>query len=174
MRVVIQRVSRASVKVEGQTVASIGQGLLLLVGVAQGDDEAQAQRMACKCAEMRIFPDAEGKFNLSVTDTGGEALVVSQFTLLADVRRGRRPSFTNAAPPQLAEPLVEAFAQALRQAGVPSQTGRFGAKMDVELVNDGPVTIVMDSLDLDRPRRGQTEAGSHEASYPVERPKRNS
>lgn len=155
MRVVLQRVSRASVTVGGEEVASIGRGLLLLVGVGQGDDEAEARRLAAKCAEMRIFADAEGRFNLSVTDIGGEALVVSQFTLFGDVRRGRRPSFTEAARPEVAEPLVEAFAQALGGAGVPTQTGRFGAKMEVELVNDGPVTIILDSADLERPRRGQ-------------------
>ncbi len=151
---VIQRVSRAAVRVEGDTVASIGRGLLALVGVAQGDGEGEASRLARKCAELRIFPDAEGKFNLSLLDAGGEALVVSQFTLLADTRKGRRPSFVGAAAPEAAEPLVEAFAEAMRQAGVPTQTGRFGAKMAVELVNDGPVTIVLDSGELERPRRG--------------------
>jgi D-tyrosyl-tRNA(Tyr) deacylase len=153
MRIVAQRVSRASVAVNGQTVASIGPGLLLLVGVAHGDGEAEARRLAVKCAEMRIFPDADGRFDLSLLDSGGEALVVSQFTLLADTRRGRRPSFTRAAAPQAAEPMVEAFAESLRQAGVNAQTGRFGAMMDVELVNQGPVTIVIDSEELDRPRR---------------------
>jgi len=153
MRVVLQRVSRASVTVSGEEVAAIERGLLLLVGVGDGDEEAEARRMAGKCAEMRIFPDSEGRFNLSVTDVDGEALVVSQFTLLADVRRGRRPSFTGAAAPEVAEPLVEAFAGALRDAGVPAQTGRFGAKMQVELVNDGPVTIILDSAEMDRPRR---------------------
>src|SRR3990172_8010916 len=153
MRVVLQRVSHASVTVSGEEVASIGRGLLLLVGVGEGDDQAEARRLAAKCAEMRIFMDAEGRFNLSVTETGGEALVVSQFTLFADVRRGRRPSFTSAAPPEIAEPLVQAFAQAMREAGVPTQTGRFGAKMELALVNDGPVTIILDSADLDRPRR---------------------
>ncbi len=154
MRIVLQRVSRASVTVDAEEVASIGRGLLLLVGAGEGDDEAGARRLAAKCAEMRIFADAEGRFNLSVTDIGGEALVVSQFTLFADVRRGRRPGFTAAARPEVAEPMVEAFAQALREAGVPPQTGRFGAKMEVALVNDGPVTIILDSADLDRPRRG--------------------
>ena len=155
MRVVVQRVSRASVSADGQTVASIGRGLLALVGVAPEDGEEEALRLARKCAELRVFSDAEGKFNLSLLDVGGEALVVSQFTLFGDVRRGRRPSFTEAARPEVAEPLVEAFAQALRGAGVPAQTGRFGAKMEVELVNDGPVTIILDSADLERPRRGQ-------------------
>ena len=154
MRVVVQRVSRASVSVDGETVASIGRGLLALVGVAPEDAEEEARRLARKCAELRIFTDAEGKFNLSLLDVGGEALVVSQFTLLADTRRGRRPSFVGAAPPESAEPLVEAFARAMREAGVPTQTGRFGAKMTVELVNEGPVTIVLDSGEFERPRRG--------------------
>ncbi len=153
MRVVIQRVSRAAVSVDGQVVASIGRGLLLLVGVAESDGDAEAQRLAQKCSEMRIFPDEDGRFNLSLLDIEGEALVVSQFTLLADVRRGRRPSFVRAATPDIASPLVEAFAQAMRESGVPTQTGRFGAKMSVELVNDGPVTIVLDSDAMERPRR---------------------
>ena len=154
MKAVIQRVARASVSVEGESVASIGPGLLLLVGVADGDDEAEAKRIAGKCAELRIFSDDDGRFNLSLLDTGGEALVVSQFTLFADVRRGRRPSFDAAARPETAEPLVGEFAAELRRLGVATQTGRFGAKMRVELVNDGPVTIVIDSAELDRPRRG--------------------
>jgi D-tyrosyl-tRNA(Tyr) deacylase len=154
MKVVVQRVSRASVSVEGETVASIGRGLLALVGVAPEDTEEEARRLARKCAELRVFSDAEGKFNLSLLEVGGEALVVSQFTLLADTRRGRRPSFVGAAAPESAEPLVETFARAMREAGVPTQTGRFGAKMTVELVNDGPVTIVLDSADFERPRRG--------------------
>ena len=154
MRVVVQRVSGASVTVDGQTVASIDHGLLALVGVAQEDGEEEALRLARKCAELRVFSDAAGKLHLSLLDVGGEALVVSQFTLLADTRRGRRPSFVGAAPPESAEPLVEAFARAMREAGVPTQTGRFGAKMTVELVNEGPVTIVLDSDDFERPRRG--------------------
>jgi D-tyrosyl-tRNA(Tyr) deacylase len=154
MRVVLQRVSEASVAVEGEVIASIGPGLLVLVGAAQGDEEAEARRLAQKCAEMRIFSDDEGRFNLSLLDVGGEALVVSQFTLLADARRGRRPSFVGAAPPETAEPLVGAFVDGLREAGVAVQTGRFGAKMRVSLVNEGPVTIVLDSETMDRPRRG--------------------
>ncbi|MDO8614870.1 MAG: D-aminoacyl-tRNA deacylase [Dehalococcoidia bacterium] len=153
MRVVLQRVSRASVTVEGEAVAAIGRGLLLLVGVADGDGEREAQRLAQKCAEMRVFSDEEGRFNLALPDVGGEALVVSQFTLLADARRGRRPSFTRAAPPQTAEPLVELFAEKLRALGITTQTGRFGARMRVELVNEGPVTIVLDSETFERPRR---------------------
>ena len=158
MRVVAQRVSRAFVAVDGETVASIGRGLLLLVGAADGDGAEDALHLARKCAELRIFSDLEGKFNLSLLDIGGEALVVSQFTLLADTRRGRRPSFVGAAAPESAEPLVEAFAGAMREAGVPTRTGRFGAKMTVELVNEGPVTIVLDSADFERPRRGPTRS----------------
>ena len=160
MRVVIQRVSRAAVAIEDQTVASIGRGLLVLVGVAQGDNEAEARRLAQKCAELRIFSDAEGKFNLSLLDVGGEALVVSQFTLLADSRKGRRPSFAEAAPAEVAEPLVDAFAGAMREVGAAVQTGRFGARMTVELANEGPVTIVLDSEDLDRPRRSDQRMGN--------------
>ena len=154
MKAVIQRVACASVAVDGETIASIGPGLLLLVGVAEGDDEAEAKRIAGKCAELRIFSDDDGRFNPSLLDTGGEALLVSQFTLFADIRRGRRPSFDAAARPETAEPLVGAFAAELRRLGVATQTGRFGAKMTIELLNDGPVTIVIDSAELDRPRRG--------------------
>jgi D-aminoacyl-tRNA deacylase len=154
VRVVLQRVTRASVAVDGETVGAIQRGLLLLVGIAQGDSEDQARRLAQKCAEIRIFPDEEGRFDLSLLDVGGAVLVVSQFTLLADTRRGRRPSFAHAAAPEIADPLVEAFSTALRGAGIPVQTGRFGAKMEVELVNDGPVTIVIDSAELEQPRSG--------------------
>jgi D-tyrosyl-tRNA(Tyr) deacylase len=158
VRVVLQRVSRASVTVEGETVGAIGRGLLLLVGVGHTDTDEVARRLAAKCAEMRIFPDAEGRFNRSLIDAGGgevgaEALVVSQFTLLADVRKGRRPAFVEAAAPDVAEPVVEAFAEGLRSVGVRVATGVFGAHMLVESVNDGPVTIVVDSEELDRPRR---------------------
>jgi D-tyrosyl-tRNA(Tyr) deacylase len=154
MRIVLQRVARASVTVDSAVIASIGPGLLFLVGVAEGDDEAEAQRIARKCAEMRIFADGDGRFNLSLIETGDAALVVSQFTLLADVRKGRRPNFVQAAQTPVAEPLVNAFAAALRRMGIPTQTGSFGAHMEVDLLNDGPVTIVVDSADLDRPRRG--------------------
>lgn len=154
MRIVLQRVTRASVRIDGETVGAIDAGLLLLVGVADGDDEATARRLAQKCAEMRIFADDEGRFNRSLLDISGGALVVSQFTLLADVRKGRRPSFTDAAAPEVASALVDAFADALREMGVRVESGRFGAHMEVELVNDGPVTIVLDSGDLGRPRRG--------------------
>lgn len=153
MRIVLQRVLRAAVSVDGAVVGEIGPGLVLLVGVEAGDDDSEARRIARKCAECRIFSDAEGRFNLSILDTGGAALVVSQFTLLADVRKGRRPSFTRAAEPDRAAPVVDAFADELRALGVPLASGVFGAAMQVDLVNDGPVTIVIDSADLDRPRR---------------------
>jgi D-tyrosyl-tRNA(Tyr) deacylase len=156
VRVVIQRVARASVTVGDETVGAIGPGLLLLVGVANGDDSARARQLASKCAEMRLFPDADGRFDRSLLDTGGGALVVSQFTLLADVRKGRRPGFVDAAPPDVAEPLIGEFAEALRGLGIDVATGRFRAMMRVELVNDGPVTVIVDSDDLDRPRRGQS------------------
>lgn len=145
MRAVIQRASSASVSVEGETIASIGQGLLILVGVAREDTPARAEHLAQRCAKLRIFADSTGKFNLSLLDVGGEALVVSQFTLLADTRKGRRPDFMDAAPPETAEPLVEAFTRALAAAGAPVKTGRFGATMAVALVNDGPVTILMET-----------------------------
>ena len=154
MRIVLQRVNRACVAVDGEIVGSIQRGLLLLVGVAQGDTENDARRLAQKCAEMRIFPDEASRFNMSLLDAGGEALVVSQFTLLADTRRGRRPNFARAAAPEVAERLIEAFSAALLDLGVAVQTGRFGAKMAVELVNDGPVTIVIDNAELERPRSG--------------------
>jgi D-tyrosyl-tRNA(Tyr) deacylase len=125
-----------------------------LIGVREGDDEATARRLAAKTAELRIFADAAGRFNRSLVEAGGEALVVSQFTLYGDVRKGRRPSFNDAARPELAEPLVESFAAALEEAGVRVARGRFGAMMQVELVNDGPVTLVLDSEELERPRRG--------------------
>ena len=155
MRVVIQRVTQASVTLDDAVVGEIGVGLLLLVGVASGDDADTARRVANKVAEMRIFADGAGRFDRSLLDldTGGAALVVSQFTLLADVRKGRRPSFTAAAAPELAAPLIDAFCAALTARGIAVATGVFGAKMSVALVNDGPVTIIVDGDDLDRPRR---------------------
>ncbi len=153
MRVVLQRVTRASVTVDDEVVGAIGPGLLMFVGIAQGDDAARARRVARKCAELRLFADEAGRFDRSLTEVDGEALVVSQFTLLADVRKGRRPSFIAAADPAVAEPLIEEFAADLRRAGVRVAAGRFGAMMRVESVNDGPVTVVVDSDDLDRPRR---------------------
>lgn len=144
MRAVIQRVQRSKVTVEDQTVAEIGAGLLILLGIGPGDDEEKARAMAKKIALMRIFEDEQGKMNLSVLDQHGQAIVVSQFTLYADTRKGNRPSFIEAAPPALASPLVDRFADLLREQGVPTQTGVFGAYMLVDLVNDGPVTIVME------------------------------
>jgi D-tyrosyl-tRNA(Tyr) deacylase len=154
VRAVIQRVARAAVTVQGETVGEIGPGLMVLLGVAHDDVPEHAHRLATKTAELRIFTDAEGKFNLSLLDVRGEALVVSQFTLLADARKGRRPNFTNAAPPETAEPLVEQFVAALRERGVRVATGLFGTKMLVDIQNDGPVTILLDTADLERPRRG--------------------
>ena len=152
MRIVLQRVSRAAVSVDGKVVGSIGPGLLVLLGVGEGDDEGDARRLAAKTAELRVFPDGEGRFNRSLLECGFEALVVSQFTLYGDVRKGRRPSFNGAARQELAEPLVEAYAGALEAFGVKVARGRFGAHMDVELVNHGPVTLIIDSADFDRPR----------------------
>lgn len=145
MRIVVQRVKRVSVTVEGEVISGIGQGLLLLVGVAQGDGEAEADWLAAKIASLRIMGDGEGKMNRSVMDVGGAVLVVSQFTLLADTRKGKRPSFVGAAPPGEAERLFDYFCGQLREAGVDRiKTGRFGAMMEVALVNDGPVTIVLE------------------------------
>jgi D-tyrosyl-tRNA(Tyr) deacylase len=144
MRTVVQRVSQASVRIDGEVVGAIGQGVALLVGVTHGDTEEQAEWLARKVAGMRIFEDSEGKMNASLLDIDGAALVVSQFTLYADTRRGRRPGFTDAALPEVAEPLVEHFAQALRDHGVPVDTGIFGANMLVEIHNDGPVTILLE------------------------------
>lgn len=141
MRALIQRVSHASVTVDGRTLSEIGRGLLILLGVGHADGEEQAAFLAEKAANLRIFEDHQGKTNLSVLDVTGEALVVSQFTLYADTRKGRRPSFTDAALPEVAEPLVARFADLLRSHGVPTQTGQFGAHMLVEIHNDGPVTI---------------------------------
>lgn len=154
MRIVIQRVTRARVAVGDETVGEIGPGLLTFVGVAHGDDSDDARRVARKCADLRLFPDEVGHFDRSLLETGGEVLVISQFTLLADVRKGRRPSFAGAADPTVAEPLIDEFAEELRRAGVHVACGRFGAKMHVDSVNDGPVTVIVDSHDLDRPRRG--------------------
>lgn len=154
MRAVIQRVSQASVEVGGRVVGSTGPGLLVLLGVGQGDSAEEARLLAEKTAALRIFADDEGRFNRSLLDVGGGALVVSQFTLYADTRRGRRPGFSDAAPPELAAPLVEAYAQALRALGPPVATGVFGASMRVALVNDGPVTIILDSEAWRQPRRG--------------------
>ena len=144
MRIVLQRVTRAAVEVEGHEVSRIATGLLVLVCVASGDDAAVVDRAARKVAGLRLFEDAAGRMNLDLAGVGGEVLVVSQFTLLADTSRGRRPSFEGAAAGDVAAPLVELFAERLRQAGVPVATGRFAAHMRIELVNDGPVTLVLD------------------------------
>ena len=145
MRVVLQRVKNASVTVGGERVSEIGAGLLLLVGVAMGDREAEADWLAEKISGLRIFNDGEGKMNLSVRDVGGEVLAVSQFTQLADTRKGKRPSFVGAAPPEEAERLFDYFCERLRAASAgPVKTGVFGAMMDVALVNDGPVTILLE------------------------------
>ncbi len=145
MRVVLQRVKNASVTVSGERISEIGEGLLLLVGVAKDDGEGEASWLAEKIAGLRIFNDDDGKMNLGVRDVGGEILAVSQFTLLADTRKGKRPSFIKAALPEEAEPLFGYFCERLRAAGIASvKTGSFGAMMDVALVNDGPVTIVLE------------------------------
>ena len=148
MRALLQRVSHASVTVDGNVIGQIGQGLLVLLGVGQDDSEVQVKTLADKIVHLRIFGDNEGKMNRSLLDVGGQALVVSQFTLYADVRKGRRPSFTDAAPPSLAEPLVERFKDALATYGLKVEGGVFGAYMEVELINSGPVTIWMDSEEL--------------------------
>jgi D-tyrosyl-tRNA(Tyr) deacylase len=145
VRAVVQRVSQASVSVEGCKVAEIGRGLLVLLGVAEDDADGDARYLAGKVAGLRIFDDSEGKLNLSVTDCVGSVLLVSQFTLYGDCRKGRRPSFTRAAPPEAAERLYEAVADRLRGMGIPLQTGRFRAGMSVALINDGPVTLLLDS-----------------------------
>ena len=145
MRAVLQRVFEASVAVDGAVVGAAGRGLAILLGVADGDDLATAERLAGKVARLRIFENEDGRFDRSLLDVGGEALVVSQFTLIADTRKGNRPSFTGAAPPEVAEPLYERFCQALEAEGVRVARGVFGARMQVSLVNDGPVTIVLDA-----------------------------
>ena len=143
MRGVVQRVARAEVRVAGRAVGSIGPGMLVFVGIGEGDTAEQADRLAGKLSRLRIFEDDEGRMNRSVLDIDGEVLVVSQFTLLADTAKGNRPSFTHAAPPEVAEPLYESFCVGLRELDVEVTTGVFGARMSVEVVNDGPVTIVL-------------------------------
>jgi D-tyrosyl-tRNA(Tyr) deacylase len=141
MRALLQRVSKASVIVNGQTISAIGHGLLILLGIGHGDGEEQAKFLAEKISNLRVFEDALGKSNLSILDVKGEAIVVSQFTLYADTHKGRRPSFIDAALPDTAEPLVNRFVEMLGGYGIPTQTGKFGAHMEVEIHNDGPVTI---------------------------------
>ncbi len=147
MKVVLQRVARGSVTVGGEVVGKIGPGLVILVGVANGDTERDAQYLAQKAVELRIFPDEAGKFNLSAIDVKGDLLLVSQFTLLADTKKGRRPSFVDAAEPETAERLFDEFVNTARASGLKVETGRFQQHMMVEIQNDGPVTIVLDSRD---------------------------
>jgi len=148
VRAVVQRVSRAEVRVEGQVTGRIAKGFLVLLGVARDDGEADARALAEKVAGLRVFEDAAGKMNLALGEVGGAALVVSQFTLLGDVRKGNRPSFTDAAPPEAANALYQGFCALLRAKGLAVETGTFRAHMDVELVNEGPVTILLDSRKL--------------------------
>jgi D-tyrosyl-tRNA(Tyr) deacylase len=148
MRIVLQRVTRAVVRVRGETVAEIGRGLLLLVGVGGDDAFGQYDRLAEKVVHLRVFEDAEGRMNLALADVGGEILLVPQFTLYGDIRRGRRPSWSGAAPPDVAQDRVEAFARALEARGAAVKRGAFREHMDVELVNDGPVTLWIDGATL--------------------------
>jgi D-tyrosyl-tRNA(Tyr) deacylase len=152
MRAVVQRVSRAEVRVADEVVGAISKGLLILLGVGQGDRVEEARLLVEKIAHLRIFSDAKGKFNRSALEVGAALLVVSQFTLYADTRKGRRPGFTSAAPPEVAAPLVERFMEEARALGLTVAGGKFGAHMQVELVNDGPVTILLDSDEFKLPR----------------------
>jgi D-tyrosyl-tRNA(Tyr) deacylase len=145
MRLVVQRVTRAQVRAGGELLGEIGRGAAVLVGIGVGDTPALVDRMADRLLGLRYFEDAQGRTNLAIDEVGGEYLVVSQFTLLADLRRGRRPGFTEAAPPEVAEPMVARFAERLRAAGRRVAVGRFGAEMEVELVNDGPFTLVLEA-----------------------------
>ncbi len=145
MRAVVQRVTKASVSIDGKIVGQIHRGLVILLGVRHGDDESDAKFLAEKCVHLRIFADDAGKFNLSALEVGGELLAISQFTLYGDARKGRRPSFVDAAPPEIAEPLYRKFVEYLKQSGLKVATGEFGAMMVVEIHNDGPVTIILES-----------------------------
>ena len=145
MRAVVQRVSNGSVSIDGKIVGKIGKGLVILLGIRNGDTEADAKFLADKCVNLRIFTDENGKFNLSALDVKGELLAVSQFTLYGNTRKGRRPSFVEAAPPEISEPLYEKFVENLRKSGLKVATGEFGAMMLVEINNDGPVTIIVES-----------------------------
>lgn len=160
MRALLQRVSRATVSVESEQVGAIGHGLLIFVAAGKSDDDQTAVSLAKKAADLRIFPDEQGKTNLSLLETGGSALVISQFTLYADCRRGRRPSFSDAADPGPAEALVEQFRATLESLGVRTATGRFAADMHVSLDNEGPFTIMLDSEVLARPRRDRDRGAS--------------
>jgi D-tyrosyl-tRNA(Tyr) deacylase len=155
----VQRVSEASVLVGGEVVGSCRQGLLVLLGIATGSSSVDADRLARRIARLRVFPDNAGRFDRSLLDTGGSALVVSQFTLLADTSRGNRPSFAAAAPPALAEPIYDRFCESLAGAGVPVERGVFGARMEVRLVNDGPVTIVLETPMSDPPPAEERAVG---------------
>jgi D-tyrosyl-tRNA(Tyr) deacylase len=166
MRAVVQRITCATVEVDGRVVARSDGGFLVFVGVRRGDGSSEAQALANKVANLRIVGDGEGKANLSLLEIGGTALVVSQFTLLADCRRGRRPSFSDAADPPLAEALVGEFTDTLERAGVPTASGIFGAHMVVSLVNDGPYTIVLDTEELSSPRRANGARTHHETGDP--------
>jgi D-tyrosyl-tRNA(Tyr) deacylase len=150
MKACIQRVRRAKVTVAGETAGEIGQGFLVLLGVAREDSETEARQLAEKIVGLRVFEDDQEKMNLALSDVGGAMLVVSQFTLLADCRKGRRPSFVPAAPPELAEKLYQVFVQNVKWQGIPVATGRFGQQMQVELINDGPVTLLLDTAELTR------------------------
>jgi D-tyrosyl-tRNA(Tyr) deacylase len=143
LKLVLQRVSSASVTVEDEMIGRIGGGLLILLGIEEGDSEENLRWAANKTAELRMFQDEQNRMNLSLAEIGGSALVVSQFTLCADVRKGRRPSFVGAAPPEIAEPMCNRFAELLRELGIHTETGKFGGKMSVSLVNEGPVTIIV-------------------------------
>lgn len=153
MRVVLQRVTRATVSVDGRTIGEVGPGLVLLVGVAKGDTDADVEYVADKCAYLRVFEDADGKMNRSALDVGAEVLAISQFTLCGDTRKGRRPGFNEAASPEVARPLYERLIDRLRAFGLRVETGQFGARMLVEIWNDGPVTFLIES-------RGETSAAS--------------
>lgn len=148
MRAVVQRVASASVSIAGEEVSAIREGLLILLGVTHGDGEKECDYLAAKCAGLRIFRDQADKMNLSVADVGGQVLVVSQFTLYGDCRKGKRPAFVAAAPPEVAIPLYERFVEQLRQTGLTVGTGRFGADMQVSLLNDGPVTMILDTGEM--------------------------
>ena len=148
MRVVVQRCSRAEVRIDGQLVGKIGKGFMLLVGITDGDTQSEADRLAKKVAQMRVFEDSEGKMNLALKDVGGAILSISQFTLYADCRKGNRPSFIRAARPETAMPLYDYFNQRLREYGLNVETGHFGADMKVDFINDGPVTILLDSEEI--------------------------
>lgn len=154
MRALVQRVSRATVSVAGDVLGQIGTGLVVFVGIAEGDESSHAEYIVNKVVNLRIFPDDEGRFNRAALETDAALLVISQFTLYADTRKGRRPSFTRSAPPEKAEPLFAHALDLFRRSGLKVETGRFQAHMLVELVNDGPVTIMIDSDDRERPRRG--------------------